>query len=580
VAFEGMQNFLNAFQNYAILKGTQSNLYKCFLPQSWMIGSAQGISGFLHPEGVYDDLNGGPFRLEIYPRLKYHFQFQNELSLFGDVDHHVKFSINIYSAQLMEQIQFFHVANLFSVATVDACFQYTGSTIVSGIKDDKNDWNLTGHLDRIILVDYATLELFSKLYDEKSVPARQARLPVVHSRQIVEVLRKFATQQKRLGDLEGEYFSTEMWHEVNAQKDGTIKRATQFVDSSEQWILSGPHFYVGNPLNKTPRSVNRLSSDYDPIDLTVSSDNYIPRTNYIPACEKETYRNRIPKVPWGDRPKITDYYRLVYRAMLPPTNERTLIGAIFPKGLGHINLCRSFAFSNDRLLDVLVFAAFTFSIPFDFLIKTTGRPILHQTLNTFPLIISGNFTDQLQWRALLLNCLTTHYAELWEECWDEAFKKECWTKDDHRLDNAKFANLTPKWQRNCALRTDYERRQALVEIDVLAAMALGLTLDELCTIYRIQFPVLRQNENDTWYDQSGRIVFTVSKGLPGVGYSRPEWNEIKDMKTGTVSRTITDDTLPGGPIERTITYTAPFDRCNREADYTTACTAFEQRGLK
>jgi hypothetical protein len=28
VAFEGTQNFLNAFQNYSILKGTQSNLYK------------------------------------------------------------------------------------------------------------------------------------------------------------------------------------------------------------------------------------------------------------------------------------------------------------------------------------------------------------------------------------------------------------------------------------------------------------------------------------------------------------------------------------------------------------------------
>ena len=69
IAFEGTQNFLNAFQNYPVLRGTQSNLYKCFLPQAWFIGTDQGVSGFLHPEGVYDDPNGGSFREEIYPRL-------------------------------------------------------------------------------------------------------------------------------------------------------------------------------------------------------------------------------------------------------------------------------------------------------------------------------------------------------------------------------------------------------------------------------------------------------------------------------------------------------------------------------
>jgi hypothetical protein len=140
-------------------------------------------------------------------------------------------------------------------------------------------------------------------------------------------------------------------------------------------------------------------------------------------------------------------------------------------------------------------------------------------------------------------------------------------KDDPRLPISFFQNLSPEWNRNCALRTDYARRQALVEIDVLVAKALGLTLEELITIYRVQFPVLRQYESDTWYDQKGRIIFTSSKGLPGVGFDRAKWNEYKDMTEGTVTRTITDDTLPGGPRQRTITYHAPFDRCNREEDY-------------
>ena len=42
---------------------------------------------------------------------------------------------------------------------------------------------------------------------------------------------------------------------------------------------------------------------------------------------------------------------------------------------------------------------------------------------------------------------------------------------------------------------------------------------------------------------------------------------IRNLYEGTVTRRVTDDTLPGGPIERTVTYHAPFDRCNREQDY-------------
>jgi hypothetical protein len=128
------------------------------------------------------------------------------------------------------------------------------------------------------------------------------------------------------------------------------------------------------------------------------------------------------------------------------------------------------------------------------------------------------------------------------------------------------------------MRTDYERRQALAEIDVLAARALKLSLQELIAIYRLQFAVLYQNEKDTWYDNRGRIVFTCSKAVPGVGFSRTEWERVRNITSGVVTRTVQDETQPGGPRERTIEYVAPFDRCDREADYTTAWKFFEENG--
>ena len=49
-------------------------------------------------------------------------------------------------------------------------------------------------------------------------------------------------------------------------------------------------------------------------------------------------------------------------------------------------------------------------------------------------------------------------------------------------------------------------------------------------------------------------------------------------RSGTSWINLKVKTLPGGPWERTITYTAPFDNCDREADYATAWAAFERRG--
>lgn len=56
------------------------------------------------------------------------------------------------------------------------------------------------------------------------------------------------------------------------------------------------------------------------------------------------------------------------------------------------------------------------------------------------------------------------------------------------------------------LRRDFERRQALVEIDALGALILGISADQLCAMYRTQFGVLRKYEWAMRHDANGREV--------------------------------------------------------------------------
>ena len=295
---EATQGFLSATQNYALLAGQKTNLYKCFLPQAWLIGSPDGVAGFLHPEGVYDDPKGGAFREALYPRLRSHFQFQNEKRLFAEVHHETLFSINVHGRPRSAP-RFTHIANLFAPATVDACLDHDGRGAVPGIKDEENDWNLSGHADRVVRVEPDALATFANLYDETGTPPGQARLPALHAGTLLTVLRKLAAHPRRLGDLGDDFdVATHWWNETTSQHDGTIRRDTRFPGQPAHLILSGPHFFVGNPFNKTPRSRCTQNSHYDVLDLATLPDHYLARTNYVPACEPAEYERRTPTVPW------------------------------------------------------------------------------------------------------------------------------------------------------------------------------------------------------------------------------------------------------------------------------------------
>lgn len=579
--------FLNAYCNYPLLIGQQTNLYKCVLENTMdLVSPTNGYIGLLTPESIYDDPNGQPLRRELYKRLRYHFQYQNELRLFAEVDHHTVYGDQLLGPRRSSSPRFASLSNLFHPSTVDGCFTHDGHGMCGGIKDENGNWNTKPHRDRIVTFTDKELQVLSDTFEDGTT-GDCAKLVSIHSKEIIGVLKKISDFPKHLDDVKN--ITSMCFDETNAPKAGLIKRHTCVPELSKyEMIYSGPHFYVANPIYKTPRETCILNSDYDNVELGKIPDNYIQRTNYIPNIPLPEYnqqvRGFISNKVQGEvsYDNYFDYYKLGIRAMISQAGERSLICAVLPRRTAHINGIISISFLNRY--DAVDMAALCASIVIDFYIKTiAAQNLRYSRLATFPIGVPVKYKSALYSRTLLLNCLTNNYSEFWSSCWNDEYNYEHWSIKDIRL--KPFGDLTQAWSWNTPLRNHFERRQALVEIDVLAAMALGLSLKDLELIYTIQFPVLQQNENDTWYDQKGNIVFTCSKGLTGVGCDRKEWNTIRGEQVDENTFVGVQSTyvhiidskkseLYGG---EQVTYYAPYTRCDRIADYRRAWAYFEER---
>ena len=92
--------------------------------------------------------------------------------------------------------------------------------------------------------------------------------------------------------------------------------------------------------------------------------------------------------------------------------------------------------------------------------------------------------------------------------------------------------------------------------------------------------VLLQRDVDTGVGETAPAPSLGFRDAVGFGeFDRKEFElNMKDAPAGKkFYRTFMDDTMPGGPVERTIEYVAPFDRCDREQDYETAWKFFEEK---
>jgi len=223
------------------------------------------------------------------------------------------------------------------------------------------------------------------------------------------------------------------------------------------------------------------------------------------------------------------------------------------------------------------------SLPYDFLTKVSGQTHVHpEFIQKLPSPTEHPAWPYLLLRTLRLNCLTRDYEDLWNSLAPLTVANDAWTPAFSAW--PKITVPTGEWTWDTPLRSDFERRAALVETDALGAIMLGLTAEQLCLIYRVQFGVLRKYETNMWFDCQGHQI-AKEFHAHGVHQEKTDFPTLMDYVAAMEDAGLdAQRDQPSDAIRTDVRFTAflehyeaPFHKADREREMTLAHEEFTRR---
>ncbi|MCF4007222.1 class I SAM-dependent DNA methyltransferase [Corynebacterium uropygiale] len=520
---------------YPYLKDQRPDLYRGFMNTTWNHMHEHGVTVLVHPESHFTEKKAVTLREGAYRRLRRHWQFINELSLF-DVHHLVSYGVHIYGDP-RDHADFLMACSLYHPSSAEDSLKHDGSGALPGFRDENNKWDLRPHRDRIQHVTNDTLRVWNSILEEPGTPILHSRMVYTVNTEAAAVLEKLAAAP-RIGSFDPE--CSYGWDEGAGKKKGYFDTSWQHPDSWKDVILQGPHLGVSTPMIKQPNRTMKHNQDWSEVDLEAMPRDFIPATAYFPdRVEKKDYD--LDYGVWGEGSSqvlVNSTYRVAWRRMAATTGFRTLYPSLIPRGCNHINGIVSIWIQESK--ELLVSGAAMSSILSDFYIRSTAiANIGGSTVSNLPTVTDPRAGSLLASRFLRLNCLTEAYAPLWEEVMGEV-----WTVDS-------------------PVRVATERMAVQDEIDAIVALSLGVSLEELLMIYRTQFPVMRRYDRENLYDAEGRLVpkdIAKKQEAAGPGVELP----VEDRTW----------VHPQSDVEYVAEY--PFAPWDREASLTRAYQRFQE----
>ncbi|WP_245790268.1 hypothetical protein [Streptomyces monashensis] len=613
-------SYLAASPVYPLVAGTRPDLYRAFMCEIWDHAGRGGTAGMVHPDTHFAGDREAALRAAAYRRLRVHGDFVNAGNRFfpPPVGRSSHFGVHIYGAE--GDISFDSLSWLF---TVDALRLSASAESVGddpGVKYN-GDWDERPHPKRVVRVSPDTLKRWQKLAGDEG--------PLEHTRLLTPVSTAEDTAIDALGAYPLRLGTPKLRVSVGFD-EGASKKA-QFGPGKDQrlidyntgingqddyqataWsdvILKGPQIGVANPMFKQPSQGSGEVCGLDPKGLV---DDAVPESEYRRVAPQDVFVGEQDR--WTDWEKYeallaspeeweqvrqqlaeghevqpediederveklllakasrpyTHYYRIAWRRMIAPDTERSLYVALLPPGVSHIDgMCS--ASVNDRRRDVLN-AGLWAGIPSDYLLRTSGDSHLNpaRAAGMPAAHVDHPLASALLLRTLRLNALTTAYADLWSELYDPKWPGyESWAINWPNL-KTELHNVTPTWQRDTPLRTEYARRAALVEIDALVAVWLGIDAKTLIAMYRARFPIMQDFDRVTWFDAEERKI-AGDRYTYGFDQTKDHWTQFQEYREAYEKDPNTDAPVPDG-------YTAPFYKANREREMRQAHAYFKQR---
>ncbi|MER5846862.1 hypothetical protein ABT126_07275 [Streptomyces sp. NPDC002012] len=605
-SLSGTVAMLGSEQMYPLLKGTQPDLYRAFMCTTWTHTGHDGTVGLVHPDSHFSGDREGRLREAAYKRLLVHGDFANASNRFfpPPIGHASHFGVHIYGRA--GEVAFDHLSWLFSVAALRWSYGDDGTAPDPGVRFG-GSWDERPHSKRIVRVTEETLALWQRLTGDEGLPVRQARLLSPVSTAEAQAIGALADYPVRLAAHSPQIASG--YHESGAKVAGLIdynpvdaNGAGHLPTDWSEVILKGSQIGLANPMFKQPSQGGGELLGLNPKTI---ADDAVPESEYVCVAEETTFKGgqerwidhrwladlRASKtavgwaraavaesrlvaekqvtepemdawlVDWARRP-YTEFYRVAWRMMIAPDTERSLYVVLLPPGPTHVHAVRS-ATMADPCSTVLT-AGIWSSIPADYLLRTTKvRNLDVASARRLPApSLDHPLASPLLLRVLRLNCLTSAYAEIWAELFDPTWSAyEPWAYSWPGL--RPLHEVASTWNRDTPLRTERARRSALVEIDALVAVWLGVSADALMAMYKSRFPVMQDFEAVTWFDANERRLGGVRHAY-GFGQTKDHYEQLLAFNAGERSEP------PEG-------YTAPFYKANREAEMRAAHAYFTQR---